>query len=149
MKSIAGSSRAIFLMHTVRMRKRFAGRRLPLEVFRLVCEYLGFDKEALSEHLLQIRHYGYSICRHPAFRSKSSRTDELSDAYRNAVKLHKAEVADLRACLLRAFRLMGRSRCDGYMRASDVAAAISIELAPELIEGTSAAHSNFHPRQTP
>ena len=147
--SIAGSARSIFLLHTVRMRKRFAGRRLPLEVFQLICDYLMFDQEALSEHLHQIRHYGYSLCRHPVFRRETSRTDELSDAYRNAVKVHKDRVADLGACLIRASRLLAKAHCDRYRCASDVAVAISIGAAPELKDGTSVAHSNFHPRQLP
>ena len=148
-KSIANSARGVFLAGMVRMRKRFAGRRLPLEVFQLICEYLMFDKEALSEHLLRIRHDGYSICRHPVFRRESTRTDELSDAYRNAVKLHKAKIAHLSVCLIRASRLMVRSRCDRYRCSSDVAVAISIGSAPELKEGMFAAHANFHPRQLP
>ncbi len=83
------------------------------------------------------------------FRKETSRIDQLSDVYRNAVKAHKAEVAGLSDRLACASRLMTRARYDGHECSKAVAIIASIRDAPELKQGMSAAHANFRPQQSP
>ncbi len=145
-KAIVEGSRGLLLANMVRKR-----RRLPSEVFHNVCAYLVFDKEAVCDHLLHIKLQGYAICRHPAFCTQAARMEELSETYRNAVKLHKTKIRFLGIRLLRASGIGGRVQFERYRTDCVLAFTLAktISLSPELKEGRSAAHDNFHPRQLP